>query len=238
MKFAWTIIWAVTFVLAATAGTAVTSDSPGKFCIVAGGWNRLYADQGITVYAQRTRKSKILAFRAEGILSAPIDQILEVLRRLEISDEWMPDADGKYILKEVSDTEAITYGINRVPFPFADRELVFLNKLRLDHDRKFLVLDIYSVDFPSQPVKKGTVRAQMYCGEMRLRPAGERQTEVALQLYVDPRGAIPGWIVNMFHKRLPYNFLRALEKKAGTTNFELRPVYRNILKELALMSGQ
>ena len=163
---------------------------------------------------------------------------MEVLRRVDIADEWMPDEEGKYILHEVSDTEAITYGINRVPFPFADRELVLLNKLRLDLDRKFLVLDIYSVDYPSQPVKKGTIRAQMYCGELRLRPAGESQTEVSMQLIVDPRGAIPGWIVNLFQKRLPYNFLRALEKKAATTNFELRPAYREILRELARVSGQ
>jgi len=238
MKIVWFIIWFVAVILAASVGTALTSDPPGKFCIVEGGWNQLYADQGITVYAQRTRKSKILAFRAEGILKAPIDQIMEVLRRVEIANEWMPDAEGKYVVKEVSDTEAITYSVNRVPFPFADRELVLLNKLRLDRDRRFLVLDIYSVDYPSQPVKKGTVRAQMYCGEMRLRPAGEGQTQVVLQLYVDPRGAVPGWIVNLFQKRLPYNFLRALEKKAGTTDFELRPVYREILRELVLVSGQ
>ena len=238
MKTACFTIGLAAIILAVSVGIGLTSDPPGKFCIVEGGWNKLYTDQGITVYAQRTRKSKVLAFRADGILNAPIDQIMEVLRRVEIAEEWMPDEEGKYILKEVSDTEAITYSVNRVPFPFADRELVLLNKLRLDPVRKFLVLDIYSVDHPSQPAKKGTVRAQMYCGEMRLRPAGEGQTEVELQLYVDPRGAIPGWIVNMFQKRLPYNFLRALEKKASTTSFELRPVYREFLRELALMSGQ
>jgi len=238
LKTVWCTLGACVIGFAVCIGTAMTADPPGQFCIVSGGWNKLYTDQGITVYAQRTQKSKVLAFRAEGILNAPIDQIMEVLRRVEIADEWMPDADGKYVLKEVSDTEAITYSVNRVPFPFADRELVLLNKLRLDRERQFLVLDIYSVDYPSMPVKKGMVRARMYCGEMRLRPAGKSQTEVALQLYVDPQGAIPGWIVNMFQKRLPYNFLRALEKKAGTTNYELRPVYRQILNELAVVSGQ
>ena len=224
--------------IAMVIGTEMTAEPTGQFCIVSGGWQQMYSDQGITVYAQRTKKSKILAFRAEGILNAPIAQIMEVLRRVEIADEWMPDTDGKYVLKEISDAEAITYSVNRVPFPFADRELVLLNKLRLDRERKFLVLDVYSVDYPSEPVKKGVIRAQMYCGEMRLRPAGENRTEVALQLYVDPQGAIPGWIVNMFQKRLPYNFLRALEKKASSSNFELRPFYQQILKELVVVSGQ
>jgi len=161
--------------IAMVIGTAMTAEPTGQFCIVSGGWQQMYSDQGITVYAQRTKKSKILAFRAEGILNAPIAQIMEVLRRVEIADEWMPDADGKYVLKEISDAEAITYSVNRVPFPFADRELVLLNKLRLDRERKFLVLDVYSVDYPSKPVKKGVIRAQMYCGEMRLRPAGKTE---------------------------------------------------------------
>jgi len=238
MKHAWYTIGSIVFVLVVSMGTAMPADPPGKFCIVSGDWNRLYADQGITVYAQKHRQSKVLALRAEGVLNAPIDQIMEVLRRVEIADEWMPDADGKFVLEEISDIEAITYSINRVPFPFADRELVLLNRLSLDRDRKFLVLDITSMEYPSKPVKKGRVRAQMYCGEMRLRPAGEGQTEVALQLHVDPKGAIPGWIVNMFQKRLPYNFLRALEKKAGATGFELRPAYRQILGELAVVLGQ
>jgi hypothetical protein len=157
---------------------------------------------------------------------------MEVLRRVEITGEWMPDIQTKYSVVERSDFEAITYSINDLPWPFADRELVLLNRLRLDRVRKYLVVDVYSIDLGDVPVGKGNVRAHMYCGETKVRPAGENRTEVDLILFVDPKGFIPAWLVNLFQKKLPYNFLKALEQKAATTSYSLRPSFQPMLAEL------
>ena len=60
---------------------------------------------------------------------------MEVLRKVEIAKDWMPDTEVKYTVKELSDFEAITYGINKLPWPFSCRELVLHNKLRLDRQK-------------------------------------------------------------------------------------------------------
>ena len=76
------------------------------------------------------------------------------------------------------------------------------------------------------------VRAVMHCGQTRLRPAGSRRTEMDIILFVDPKGAIPAWLANIAQRRMPYDFLRALEKKAAATHFPLRPAFRVLLEQL------
>jgi len=207
-------------------------DLPGQYCLVDHGWEKKLVKNGITIYAQKSPHSSILGLKATGILKAPVDQLMAVLREVEISEEWMPHIKEKYTVRDFSDLEAITYSINKLPWPFADREMLLHNRLRLDKENKYLVVDVYSVNLLDIPVKKSSVRAHMYCGRTLLRPAGENRTEVELILYIDPKGSIPVWLVNMVQKTMPYNFLTALEQKAMASRYELRPGLRKMLDSL------
>ena len=226
--------------LVLTAGTAPALGAE-NYCLLQDGpakadWREVYVNDGITVYAQKQPTTGIMAFRAWGVIDAPMDQVMEVLRKVEISEEWMPDISEKYTLRDISDYEAITYSVNKLPWPLADREMILRNALRLDTRRKYLVVDVYSVEEGAPPTNGDLVRAYMHCGRTRLRPALENQTELDIVLYVDPRGYIPNWLVNLSQKRMPYNFLKALESKARTTTYPLRPSFQRILDELrALM---
>ena len=195
-------------------------------------WNETFRENGLTVYAMKTPDSGVMAFRATGVLRAPIDQIMEVLRKVDIADEWMPDVVEKITIHNTSDLEAVTYSINKLPWPFAGRELILKNALRLDAGRRFLVVDIFSVERKDIPRKEGMVRAVMHCGQTRLRPAGSHHTEMDIILFVDPKGAIPAWLANLAQRRMPYDFLRALEKKATATHYPLRPAFRSLLDRL------
>ena len=202
-----------------------------------GSWQKIFRQNGITVYSQKAAGSHILAFRAAGILRAGTDQVIEVLRKVEISGEWMPDVVARYTLEDFSDLEAITYSINPLPWPFADREMVLRNSLRLDPKNKVLVLDTYSVDPGGAPRKKGTVRAHLHRGRTLVRPAGPDRTEIDLRVLVDPGGYIPAWLANLSQRHMPYDFLRALEEKAANTDFPLRPAFRRMLNDLIALMG-
>ncbi|CAB5135347.1 hypothetical protein D3OALGA1CA_3499 [Olavius algarvensis associated proteobacterium Delta 3] len=225
----------ILILLLAPAALSAKDVQTRRQCTRQGEWKERYARPGITVYSQKLPGSNLFALRAEAVLEAPVGQLMEVLRRVDISNEWMPDIRTKYILEVNSDLDVITYSLNSVPFPFSDRELVLRNCVRLDRAQKYLVVDIYSVPYDKHPVKKGAVRSYMHCGEMRVRPITDRKTEIDLLMYVDPRGFIPHWLVNMFQKKLPYNFLKALEKKAGTTDFDVRPQFQQLVNDLEAM---
>jgi hypothetical protein len=203
-----------------------------------GAWKQIFSQDGIDVYSQKAPDSGLLAFKATGTLNAPIDQIMEILRKVEISKEWMPDIEFKYLVKEFSDLDGITYSVNRMPWPFSGRELLLRNTLRLDRERKYLVIDIFSVEDPAYPVKKGNVRAFMFTGQTCMRPVGKQRTEILFMFYLDPRGYIPAWLVNMKQKTIPYNFLKSLEEKASTTHFQLRPAFQSYLDQLNAILGK
>ena len=196
------------------------------------GWQQIFSKDGINVYSQEIPDSDILAFKATGTLNAPIDQIMEVLRKVEIAKDWMPDIVDKYTVKEFSDFEAITYSVNKLPWPFSGRELLLRNKLRLDREKEYLVVDVHSVEDASYPVGENNVRAFMYMGRTYMRPTGKGRTEILFVFYLDPKGYIPAWVVNIKQKMIPYNFMKSLEEKAGSTHFKLRPAFRNYLDQL------
>jgi hypothetical protein len=230
-----------TVLVIALAAAAAPARGAENYCLLQDGpataeWREVYVNDGITVYAQKQPTTGIIAFRARGVIDAPMEQVMEVLRKVEISEDWMPDISEKYTLKNISDYEAITYSVNELPWPLADREMILRNALRLDPRRKFIVVDVYSEEEAAPPLSGENVRAYMHCGRTRLRPADANRTEMDLVLYVDPRGYIPTWMANLVQKRMPYTFLKALEAKAGTTTYTLRPSFQKILDELrALM---
>jgi START domain len=197
-----------------------------------GRWTKIFSRSGIAVYSRETGDSDILTFRAVGVLQARIEQVMEVLRKVEISREWMPDVAERHTLKDYSDLHAITYSINPLPWPFADREMVLRNRLHLDRENKFLVLDTHSVDQSGAPRKTGVVRARLHSGRTLFRPVGPEQTAIDLNVLVDPGGRIPVWLTNLTQKNMPYDFLRALEKKAARTDYPLRPAFQAMLNDL------
>jgi len=232
MKVAWILIFIIIIFLTLPNAGLTTNDLPAQYCLTQNNWKNLYSNNGITVYSQKAPDSDVLAFKAIGIIRAPLDQILEVVRKVEISKEWIPTIDKKTVVKEFSDIEAITYSVNEMPWPFANRSLLLHNNLRLDREKKYLVVETHSLNSNTDPIKEDHVRANLYCGQMIMRPKDAGQTEIEFIIFLDPRGQIPTWLINMVQKSLPYDFLRALEEKASQTNYKLRPSFEEMLNQL------
>ncbi len=235
MKVSRNLLFIIFIFLTLPMASLASINLPAQYCLVQNHWTKLFSKNGITVYSQKAPDSDVLALKASGILNAPVGQIMEVLRKVEISKEWMPHIDNKFSVKGFSDLEAITYSVNTLPWPFANRTLLLHNKLGIDRENKYLVIDIHSVNSETNSIKEDHVRAIMYCGRTIMRPAGIGKTEIELILFVDPRGHIPTWLVNMAQKSMPYNFLKALEEKASRTSYELRPSFKEMIDQLVAL---
>ena len=232
MKVGWLLLLIIFIFLTLPIANLASNHPSVQHCLVQNNWKILFNKNGLSVYSQKAVDSDVSALKATGILKAPIDQVMEVLRKVEISREWIPHIDKKISIRDFSDLEAITYSVNRLPWPFADRSLLLHNKIRLDKENKYLVVDMNSVDSETNPVQEDNIRSSLYCGQLIMRPAGIGQTEIELILFVDPKGHIPTWLVNMSQKTMPYEFLKALEEKASRTNYELRPSFKEMLDQL------
>lgn len=196
-------------------------------------WTQIASEDGIVVEQQPIQGSRHPAYRAKAVLKAPIEQILEVLGDSATAAEWIPDLAHQEVVAEASPFERVTRSVYAVPFPFADRELVLRNRLRLDLGRGELVAEAASIEHPRAPMGRGSVRAQMRWSQTRLRPLAANRTAIEFVMLVDPRGQIPAVLAAWGLRQAPYKFVQALGRRSRTAGYPLRPAYAELLRQLA-----
>jgi hypothetical protein len=215
---------------------AVSSDS--SIDIRPDGWTLISHEDGFRIESQPIPGHRLQAYRAKGILQAPIEQILEVLSDVAAADTWIPDLVRQQVVTEVSPLELITLSVYTVPFPFADRELLLRNHLRFDRERGGLTAEAVSIDHPEVPVADQRVRAHMFSGKTWLRPLSADRTEAEFVLMVEPRGRIPTFLADFGIRRMPLKLLKALEYRAQISDYPVRSLYRDMLSQLAITDGR
>lgn len=201
--------------------------------IPAEGWSTVFEHDGIVVQERPVPGHSTKAYRAKGILKASIEQILEVLSDASAATKWMPELELQQVIASVSELERIILYVYGVPFPFADRELLLRNQLRLERGGGGLVAEAVSIDQPNVPTARRHVRARMLYGKTRLHPVDADRTKIEFVIMVDPGGRIPDFLAAFGLRRMPLNFVRALESRAQSSRYALRPTYRELLKQLA-----
>ncbi|MDJ0783547.1 MAG: START domain-containing protein [Desulfosarcinaceae bacterium] len=212
--------------------TAAMAASPLPVDFAADGWTQIADQSGIVVEMQAPNPGGHAAYRAQGILKAPVEQILAVLEDNATAADWMPDLAQQELVDQRSALERVTRSIYALPFPFADRELVLQCHLFFDREAGDLVADAVSIDHPRAPLAKGRVRAHMVCSRTRLRPLGPNRTAVDFLMLVDPRGRIPVVMAAFGLRQAPFKFVKALEARAQTAGYPLPPAYQKLLTEL------
>jgi hypothetical protein len=195
------------------------------------GWKKVYNKDGVLVHSQKDKNSKIVGFKAEAVLDAKLESVLQVLRDVEGTVKWAPNMVEKKTIINNSDLKAITYNNNDLPWPAADRDMILVNELRLDKENKVLVVDTHSVTHEAYPAFKNIVRAQMPYGTLEFKRV-EDKSWVRMTILVDPKGSIPIWLVNMLQKRLPLQFLKALEKESQLPRPKNLPGIKKLLEGL------
>jgi hypothetical protein len=197
-----------------------------------GGWEFIKEKKGFEIYSRPMPGTKVLGFKVEGYINAPIIDIMATLRDVNLSKEWQPDLIEKITVKDLGDLEAITYSRVNMPWPLDDRDYVIHNKLMVHKEKKLLFVLSKSV------IKKGwesgqrAVRANIGYSNIGLRPAGESRTYVEWTLFGEPNGNIPNWVVNFYQQSFPIAFFKHLAKRANKNKLPVLPGLKLILVEL------
>lgn len=195
-------------------------------------WQLIKEKDQVKVYSMEPEGLDVLAFRSIGVLDAPVDQVMELLRRVELSKEWMPRLSYKKVIRDVSDHEAVTYSVNDLPWPFSDREMVLNNRLVVHEKTKNMVVEIFSVEDERAQRDPKHIRAQIYLGQTWIKAIDEKKTQVEIVILVDPMGKIPKWLVNLLQKNVPYKLLKGIEDMASKSEYSVRDSYKTIIKNL------
>jgi len=179
-----------------------------------------YAIAGATELAQACD----LVYVAEDArISYPIVRVASVLADRKRATEWIDRLVKTKVIREINESESINWNHIKTPSPLKDRDFVFRTLITTDAAKKKVVFSYYSVTDPLAPEYDDYVRGSFKSGKFELTMAERtnkdgsktKGTIVVAEVVVDPKGAVPTFIVNMVQKSWPHKTLTALRKQVA-----------------------
>lgn len=206
----YTYFWGLFGTLTARSGTDFSQAN----------WEKIGEDEGIQVYRWSVPGSGLFAFRAEGDVASPIANVASALVDINRRHEWMPSLGETRIVKVVSPTERVEYTHIKTPFIIKDRDFVMHNKATFFPETQEILFAFHSVEEPSAP-PTSRVRGEIHASFYRLKVInGGVATHVEFVVHVDPRGSLPGWIVNLFAEKNPLRTIRNLRIQSAKSDVQ------------------
>lgn len=130
------------------------------------------------------------------------------------------------LVKQVSSTELYYYSEINMLWPVANRD--FIAHLIVTENSKTKVITISGPTAPKMlPDKPGIVRIKVADRKWTITPLANGQIGVEYILHVDPAGALPSWLVNMFDAESPSKIFKEIKVQLQ------KPAYRNSVIAMA-----
>lgn len=189
----------------------------------AGDWVEMYQQDGVTVSSKVVPGTKLIPFKGETVLNAPIDKVLYVLMDHEHRVEWVDRLYLNRILQEDGPYDYVIYQAFALPAIFSNRDYVYHGSVVRDAATGVIELSMGSVEHADAPETVG-VRANLINSRYVLTPLDDGTTSIQVEIQTDPAGMMPTWLVNLIQKSWPLktlNGVRGQLSKPYTGSFPL-----------------
>lgn len=170
-------------------------------------WVLKKAEKGIKIYTRPKANIPFDEYKATTIIDTSIENVLnELLEAPEYYDEC--PSEISYYLKSISKNQHLFYVHKSFPWPIKDRDIITLLTIEKLSDKK---IKLYLESAPNQiPKKNKTIRIKDLMGFWLLEEKNNK-TMVTQQLYLDPEGSLPPFIVNKLLVKGPYRTFSVLQ---------------------------
>lgn len=193
-------------------------------------WEEIYTEDGIVVSRSEVPGSNLFAFRGEGDVNAPMPKVLGVLRDIKRSSEWVDQFVEMKSIAQINDLERLEYYHAAVPWPFQDRDFLYQTKIEVDRATKTISLSSVSAEDVRVPPVSGLVRGHIFKTRLVLTPIENgTKTHAIGEAHMDPKGALPTWIVNLVQKKWPYNTFMNVRKQVTKPDITDDPLALDVL---------
>ncbi len=180
-------------------------------------WKLARKTDGIEVFTLNG-ESKFNSFKGHMIIESSVHSFVALLNDMDEYVNWGYNLKKVSLLKRSGDSLLIYYAIAQVPFPYKNREGVYRNKFRWDAKTKTLMVDIETVDgYIAKNKDYVTIKGKGFW-KVTVLPAGK--LDITFQMQVDPGGAVPAWLSNMFIDETPYYNLLNVRKLIKSSKYQ------------------
>ncbi|WP_298901282.1 START domain-containing protein [uncultured Psychroserpens sp.] len=171
-------------------------------------WTLKKDDDNIKIYTRDAANSNIKEFKAVTTIDTGSKHILdELLTAPDYYENCEPNTS--YYVKKLNENQHVFYAHKDLPWPIKDRDIITLltvNKI----NSKTIKLTLESL--PEElPKKDKTIRVKKLMGHWLLEEV-EGKTKVTQQLFLNPEGSLPSFVVNSLLIKGPYKTFKDLHK--------------------------
>lgn len=179
-----------------------------------------FTKEGITVWKVPVANSKMIGFKAQGTVDAPINSVFATIIDIDRASEWLPNIGQIRALEKRLDGQGASklYFVINMPFPLTDRHLAVKSSFVRDAKGAITISNV--VDNAVKLSGGDMVRITDYRGNWKLEPLGTGQTRVTIDGFADPAGGIPSWVANMFVTKQPFDMLKNMKTQAKKPRYK------------------
>lgn len=172
-------------------------------------WKVVSDKGGVLVKKATVPGTKIVGFRGETSIYASAEKIMHVLIDNDHRKDWVARLKTSTVLETVGPFEYVIYQEFKLPWPMKNRDFVYRGKATRSEDGR-VILELISENHPKGPKTTG-VRAELINSKYIITPIGKFKSKVEVEIFSNPKGLIPAWLVNVIQKSWPHKTLSAIK---------------------------
>jgi len=173
-------------------------------------WELEKDESGIQVYTRAVKSSSIKEYKAITIVKGSIKSLVNKIIDGEQLKKWNYKTIRSELLEKKSKNKYIIYMYNNLPWPAKDRD--HISELEVITVSDSLITVTIKSDAKRIPEKKGVIRVVEFSGLWILEKTKEG-VKVTQQMYGDPGGYLPSFIVNSMLVNAPFNTFKRLKEQ-------------------------
>jgi hypothetical protein len=175
-------------------------------------WELKKDENGIAVYTRYAENSHLKEVRSVTEVKSSLSAIVALLFDVKNYPHWIYACSEASTLKVVDDHEEDHYQVTRLPWPLDNRDMIW--HFNVEQDAATKIVTITNTSEPDYiPDKKGIVRVKRVQSSYRLTPLDSGKVNVEFEIFVDPGGSIPVWLINANIVMAPYKTTVAMIKQ-------------------------
>ena len=184
-------------------------------------WKLKTDKDGIRVYMKSMPNSKIKAIKVECFLQTSLSQLVAVIFDINATKDWVYSTKSATVIKNVSPADLYYYSEIAVPWPVSNRD--FVCRITAVQNPVTKVVTVDATNAPTLvPEKPGIVRVPESTGKWIITPVDKSKVSLEYTLFVNPGGAIPSWLINLFAAKGPMESFQKIQEQVR------KPQYNNV----------
>lgn len=171
-------------------------------------WHLKKESELIKIYTRKPANSNLKEFKAITVINSSLEAILD---ELLVAPDYYKNCEPNisYYVKALENNQHVFYAYKDLPWPVKDRDIVTLLTVE-DINSSTVKLTLEALP-EGLPKKDNTIRVKKLMGHWLLEETGN-QTMVTQQLFLDPEGNLPSFVLNSLLIKGPYTTLMNLHK--------------------------